>query len=170
MSENRVQKYFGIGPMGALISLLLLALFAWVDRIIGHPVIAFYAGPVKYFGAVLVIFGLGLHFWAFSTLRNWWRDDQLCTMGPFKHFRHPMYAAWITFISSGLALYLNSWIYLLWVILLHPIWHRLVKKEETTMTGIFGDVYMDYARRTGRFVPKMLIRHIPFNFIGEKNE
>ncbi len=158
MRENRLNKYFGIGPMGAFISLLLFVLFAWFDRVIGHPVLTFYALPIKYFGAALVIFGLGLHFWSFSTLRNWWTDDQLCTMGPFKYFRHPMYAAWITFISSGVALYFNSWVYFFWVILLHPVWHKLVKKEEITMIDIFGGVYRDYAERTGRFIPKILTR------------
>jgi protein-S-isoprenylcysteine O-methyltransferase Ste14 len=113
------------------ISLLLLALFAWADLMIGHPAIMVNAAPMKAAGAVLVILGLALHFWAFSTLRNWWTDDKLCTMGSFKFFRHPIYAAWITFISSGVALYFNSWVYFFWVLLLHPIWHKLVRKEET---------------------------------------
>jgi len=160
MGKNKLQKIFGVGPMGASISLLLLALFAWVDRMIGHPVLVFYAPSIKTFGLSLVILGLGLHFWAFWTLRNWWKYDQLCTMGPFKYFRHPMYAAWITFISSGIALYLNSWVYCIWVIVLHPIWHQLVKKEESNMIGAFGDVYKAYARRTGRFVPKMVTTQV----------
>ena len=142
-----------MGPRNAAISLVLLALFAWADLMIGHPAIMLNAAPMKAAGAVLVILGLGLHFWAFSTLRRWWTDDKLCTMGPFKFFRHPMYAAWITFISSGVALYFNSW-----VLLLHPIWHKLERKEETTMLDKFGDVYRDYARRTGRFIPQMLNR------------
>jgi protein-S-isoprenylcysteine O-methyltransferase Ste14 len=114
-----------------------------------------YAGLIKTVGIVMVILGLGLHFWSFSTLRNWWVDDKLCTSGPFKHFRHPMYAAWITFICPGFALYLNSWFYLFWVLLLHLFWHKLVKKEEIIMIDTFGDIYKDYAKRTGRFFPKM---------------
>jgi len=157
MKEKRLQKLFGVGPVGAAISLLLFALFAWSNRIIDHPVIAVYATPIKYIGVVLIIFGLGLHFWAFLTLRNWWINDQLCTMGPFKYFRHPMYAAWITFISSGITLYLNSWVYVFLILLLHSIWHKLVKKEELIMINTFGDLYRDYARRTGRFIPKMSI-------------
>lgn len=155
--KSRLNKFFGIGPMGASISLLFLSLFAWVNQMIGQQVTTVYDAQIKYFGIALIIFGLGLHIWSFWTLRNWWSNDKLCTNGPFKYFRHPMYAAWITFISSGIALYLNSWVYFIWVLLLHPIWHKLVKKEESTMIDTFGDIYNDYARQTGRFIPKVLI-------------
>ncbi len=67
-----------------------------------------------------------------------------------------MYAAWITFICPGVALYLNSWFYMFWVLLLHLLWHKLVKKEEIIMIDTFGDIYKDYAGRTGRFLPKMM--------------
>ncbi|MBW1781082.1 MAG: isoprenylcysteine carboxylmethyltransferase family protein [Deltaproteobacteria bacterium] len=159
MDASRLQKIFGVGPTGAGISLLFFGLFTWADGLMGRPAIMTHAAPLKALGAACVILGLGLHFWAFSTLRNWWNNDTLCTKGPFRYFRHPMYAAWITFVFSGVALYLNSWMYLLWVLSLHPIWHRLVRKEETTMLITFGDTYEDYARRTGRFIPRISHRH-----------
>jgi protein-S-isoprenylcysteine O-methyltransferase Ste14 len=158
MKHNKLQKILGVGPRGAAISLTLLALFAWVDLMMGHPAILVNATPMKAVGALLVILGLGLHFWAFSTLRNWWVVDRLCTTGPSKYFRHPMYAAWITFVSSRVAMYFNSWIYFTWVLLLHPIWHNLVKKEEISMFDTFGDQYRDFATRTGRFIPRMTNR------------
>ncbi len=156
MEINKLQKIFGVGPMGAVISLLLLALFAWADSMMKLPVMVAYTGLMKSIGVALIILGLGLHFWSFSTLRNWWADNKLCTKGPFKHFRHPMYAAWITFVCPGAALYLNSWLYLFWLLLLQIIWHKFVKKEEIIMIDTFGEDYIDYARQTGRFFPKML--------------
>jgi protein-S-isoprenylcysteine O-methyltransferase Ste14 len=158
MGKNRLQKLFGIGPVGAAISLLLLALCAWADRMIGRPVSVVHAAPMKALGIVLVVLGLGLHFWSFFTLRHWWADGRLCTMGPFRYFRHPMYAAWITFVSSGVALYLNSWPYFLWVLVLHPIWHGLVKEEELAMADAFGDRYREYAGQTGRFILRVFNR------------
>ena len=158
MGQNKLQKIFGIGPKGAAISLLLFLLIAWIDHMIGYPAIVLNTALMKAVGAALVILGLGLHFWALLTLRNWWVDDKLCTMGPFKYFRHPMYAAWITFISLGVVFYLNSWAYFFWLVLLHPIWHRLVMKEEITMLDKFGDEYKAYASRTGRFIPQILNR------------
>jgi protein-S-isoprenylcysteine O-methyltransferase Ste14 len=111
---------------------------------------------MKMIGVVLVLSGFWLHFWSFFTLRNWWMNDQLCTRGPFQYFRHPMYAAWITFICPGIAVYSNAWFYFLWVLLLHLIWHQLVRKEEIIMMDMFGDDYKDYAKRTGRFFPKVM--------------
>ena len=154
--QNKLKKIFGIGPTGAIISIFLLAIFVWANSMIELSIVVDYAGLMKILGIVLVIFGLVLHFWSFSTLRSWWVDDKLCIRGPFKHFRHPMYAAWITFICPGVALYLNSWFYLFWVLLLLLLWHKLVKEEERIMTDTFGDIYKNYALRTGRFFPKML--------------
>lgn len=153
--QNKLKKLFGVGPTGATISLLLFAIFMWVDSMIGHPIVVNNTGLIKIIGSILIVLGFILHLWSFSTLRSWWADDKLCTGGPFKHFRHPMYAAWITFICPGVAMYLNSWIYLFWVLLLHLLWHKLVKREEIIMTDAFGDIYKNYARRTGRFFPKV---------------
>lgn len=152
--HHKFKKLFGIGPFGALISLFLLAVCIWADSIIKLP-IADYTGLINITGIALIILGSALHFWSFFTLRSWWADDRLCTRGPFKHFRHPMYTAWITFICPGIALYLNSWFYLFWILMLHLLWHQLVKKEEILMTDEFGASYQTYARRTGRFFPKM---------------
>jgi len=156
MAPNKLPTIFGIGPRGALISLVLLSFFAWAESRIYLPVSTNNFGLTKTLGIILVILGLGLHCWSFSTLRHWWSNDELCTSGPFKYVRHPMYAAWISLICPGIALYLNSWLFLPWVILLHLIWHTLVKKEETAMMSTFGKVYGDYAKQTGRFIPKIL--------------
>lgn len=88
-------------------------------------------------------------------MRKWWAKDELCTRGPFKWFRHPMYAAWITFIFPAVALYINSWIILFSVVMIHPIWHQLVIQEETMLFEIFQNEYLVYAARTGRFFPRI---------------
>jgi protein-S-isoprenylcysteine O-methyltransferase Ste14 len=152
---NQLKKIVGIGPVGAVISLLLLAVFVWADAMLKLSITVAHAGFIKTIGIMLIISGVGLHIWSFFALRSWWRDDRLCTGGAFKYFRHPMYAAWISFIAPGFALYLNSWVYLTWAVFLHVLWHQLVKREEQIMVDTFGDAYKDYARRTGRFFPRM---------------
>jgi protein-S-isoprenylcysteine O-methyltransferase Ste14 len=160
MNIGKLQQLFGVGPMGAVISFVLLVVAVWVDHLLGHPTILTNPAPLKIIGAVVVVIGLGLHFWSMWTLRNWWGKDELCIHGPFKWFRHPMYAAWITFVLPGMALYLNSWIILFFVILLHPIWHMLVIREEKMMFEKFHDEYRAYAARTGRFFPRIWDRQI----------
>jgi len=151
----KMAKIFGVGPLGAVSSLLLLALFAGLDRWAGHPVLLDDAAFLKVIGAALVALGLAWHCWSLVTLRSWWFEDELCTRGPFRLVRHPMYAAWITFVSPGIALVLNSWVDLVWVGMRHPMWHTLVAQEEKMMHAAFGETYANYARRTGRFVPRL---------------
>jgi len=104
-----------------------------------------------------VLTGIALHLWTAWTLRNWWIKGQLCITGPFKYFRHPMYAAWITFISFGTVSLLTSWVYIVWAVSLHPIWHRLVSKEEQMMFELFGNDYEEYTKQVGRFIPRIRI-------------
>ena len=155
MALSTYEKIFGRGPLGALITLLMLCLAWLVDRWLGRPPILADPTPLRYAAGVLFVLGLGLHIWTMRTLRNWWQEGRLCTRGPFKHLRHPMYAAWISFISLGFALALNSWLLLLWFFLLHPLWHVLVSKEEKIVEDLFGDEYRRYSKGTGRFVPRL---------------
>jgi len=71
MGKNRVQELFGIDPLAGAISLYVLALVSWADRMIKRSVLVVYAAPMKVLGIVRVILGLGLHFGSFWTLRHW---------------------------------------------------------------------------------------------------
>jgi protein-S-isoprenylcysteine O-methyltransferase Ste14 len=153
MKMDKLLKIFGVGLKGGVISLALLLLFIFVNKMMGSPTIMAHSLFIKVAGSILIIVGIALHLWTAWTLRNWWVNDQLCIVGPFSYFRHPMYAAWITFISFGTAFLLNSWTYVLWAILLHPIWHRLVIKEETMMFEIFKNEYSAYTKHVRRFIP-----------------
>ncbi len=148
------KKLFGVGPIGAAVSLALLAVAGRVDRSLGHPELLGYRFPVEALGAVLVCTGLALHFWSMYILRSWWVGGRLCTAGPFRWFRHPMYAAWITFVCPGIAFCLDSWVFLVWAAMLHVLWHRLVESEEKEMEARFHNEYRRYADRTGRFLPR----------------
>jgi protein-S-isoprenylcysteine O-methyltransferase Ste14 len=152
---RKYRKIFGVGPFGAIISVALLIIAWWVDQILGHVPISAQPVFIKAIASLLMAMGIGLHLWTAWTLRNWWIKDQLCTMGPYRYLRHPMYAAWITFIALGISLYLNSWIFLLWYLLLQPIWHWLVVTEEVMMADAFGNEYQSYVECTGRFFPKI---------------
>lgn len=155
MARNIRQRFFGVGPVGAVISAVILVVAIRADRAFCHPKILGYPSIVKSLGTLLICTGLVLLLWTAYTLRSWWMEKRLCTNGPFRWFRHPMYAAWITFICLGAALYLNSWVFLAWALLLQPVWHFLVTTEEEMMVKHFGNEYRRYAARTGRFVPRL---------------
>jgi protein-S-isoprenylcysteine O-methyltransferase Ste14 len=154
MHLGRLQKIFGVGPLGVLLSFGLLAIAAGIDHSCGFGGITRHTTATHLAGGLLVALGLGLHGWSFLTLRAWWGLCRLCTHGPFRYVRHPMYAAWISLIAPGAVLILNRWIYWIWLLALHVIWHILVRREEATMCHLFGDTYRTYAARTGRFLPR----------------
>ncbi len=155
MKMGPYTRIFGVGPGGALISLLLLVAALAVEHGTGLPPILDKGLAIRVAGTVLVVMGLVLHGWTMYALRHWWQEGKLCTAGPFRFVRHPMYAAWISIISPGVALILNSWTVLGILPLVHLIWHHLVASEEGLMNDEFGDEYRRYAARTGRFAPRI---------------
>jgi protein-S-isoprenylcysteine O-methyltransferase Ste14 len=69
--------------------------------------------------------------------------------------RHPIYAG-VTFLASlGVSLLFNSWLILLWPVIMYVAYSILVRKEESIMTAVFGEEYRSYASQTGRLFPRL---------------
>ena len=158
MSGDRLRKLFGVGPMGAVLSLVLLAVALLVDHRLGRPAILSYRPLMRGLGVVLVLAGLVLHFRTMYTLRTWWVEGRLCTDGPFQmvppshvrsmdHLRLPGRGALSRFVGPDR---LDRG--------LHPLWRVLVTREEKMMARRFPDEYPPYAARTGRFIPRLAFR------------
>jgi len=54
--QNKLRIIFGIGPMGAIISLFLLAIFVWAGSMVKFSIAVDHAGLIKIIGVVLVAF------------------------------------------------------------------------------------------------------------------
>ncbi len=79
------------------------------------------------------------------------KDHELVTSGPYRLIRHPLYMG-IIFMAPGFALVTASWI----LVALLPIGVFLflrVRKEERMMIERFGEEYLNYMRKTKRFIP-----------------
>jgi len=151
---NSYQRIFGAGPRGLAISLLLLAT-AWklgaytrLPAIHGKGA----GGLIVFFAATVMT--VAIISWSTKTLHPLERGKELVTTGAFRYFRHPLYAAFLTFFNFGLAFLFNNWIYLIWAILQHPVWHLNVISEEKLMERAFPGTYREYCARTGRFIPR----------------
>jgi len=155
MTISKYQKLFGVGPLGALISLILLFILWLLDRILGHVEVLSQPGPLRILGLILIGLWICWHIWCLKTIRRWWIEDRLCTTGPYRFVRHPIYAGGMTLAILGIALMFNSWIILPLPVLLYPINSLLVRKEEDMMTAVFGEEYTRYAARTGRLLPRL---------------
>ena len=153
MQISKSKKKFGIGPVGMAISLVVFGLLWLLDYMFFQAEILHHPRLFRILGGGLIGVFVCWHIWAISNLRSVFYQNQLCTTGPYRLVRHPMYAGVLFLLFPGIALMLNSWILLLWPVLVYPVWSVLVPKEEKIMTEIFGEEYRSYAARTGRLFP-----------------
>ncbi len=155
---SRCSKIFGSGPAGLLVSLALLFVAYQANERLDPPALS---ESRLFRSSVLLVSGvatLALIIWSARSLPASERGNKLSTRGAFRYVRHPLYAAFLSVFNFGLAVYLNSFIFILWALLLHPIWHYVIRYEETLMVQLFGRSYVDYQRRTGRFFPRLARR------------
>jgi len=156
---NNFNRIFGSGPIGLLVSLVLLFLAFYLKSLLNITEIFDDHNLLRLsIFAFLTIVSIIIIIWSLISLNPKLRGKTLITTGALKYFRHPLYAAFLTFFNFGLAILLNNWIFIIWAILLHPIWHLLVIKEEKDLKYIFPDEYDKYCKNTGRFFPKLIIK------------
>lgn len=150
------RKTFGSGPAGVVVSIVLLFIAFLVNRQFGLPPISDNQALLDIIFIALIILTLVIIAWSLWSLPAADRGNRLCTSGAFRYVRHPLYAAFLSVFNFGLAIWLNSYVYLAWALLLHPVWHLLVRDEEQMMVATFGDAYREYQERTGRFFPRLV--------------
>jgi protein-S-isoprenylcysteine O-methyltransferase Ste14 len=103
--------------------------------------------------------GLALFAWALwtlarhhSTVNPYRAASRLCTGGPFRFSRNPIYLGdW--FILAGVSLRLGTW----WPLAFAPlVWVLLrigvIRHEEAHLEAKFGDAYRDYRTRVRRWI------------------
>lgn len=102
----------------------------------------------------LMLFGWTL--WTFhrhhTTVNPYAGASELCTGGPFRFSRNPIYLG-DGFILIGVALLLNT----LWPLLFAPlIWvmlrYGVIRHEEAHLEAKFGEAYRQYQRRVRRWI------------------
>lgn len=152
---NSYQRIFGSGPVGFVSSLALLAVARKLAPLSG---LAPWGLPEPLRLTALLLGGgaaLAIALWAAYALPTEERGRGVCSSGPYRYVRHPIYAAFLTPGALGLALYLDHPVFLLWALAIRPLWHLLIRYEERLMEWRFGDAWRRYARRTGRFLPRL---------------
>ncbi len=156
---NSYKRLFGSGPI-CLLTGFILFFIAYYLKIVFHAPQIFIDQKILRLAifTILTSITIIISIWIFTSLSLESRGRTLITTGAFKYFRHPLYAAFITFFSFGSAILLNNWIFILWAFLLHFIGHLLVAREEKMLKEIFPNDYEDYCKNTGRFIPRLIIK------------
>jgi protein-S-isoprenylcysteine O-methyltransferase Ste14 len=153
---NNFERIFGSGPKGLFFSIVLLFLLYLIKKALHIPDIFpdHYALRFVLF-ILLTMVSVIIIIWSIISLNPKLRGKKLITTGALRYFRHPLYAAFLSFFNFGLAILLNNWVFIAWAIILHPIWHLLITKEENALKSIFPNEYDNYCKKTGRFFPRL---------------
>lgn len=139
----------GLGPLLHLTGVD----WAWdpADALLAHTV-----------GVLLLAGGTGWAFWAQLTMREAWRvgqDDherlRLVTSGPFARVRHPIYSGMVA-IAIGVTLIDPTAVGLAGAAVLSVgAIVQAIRVEEPHLRELHGTAYWEWARETGRFLPRL---------------
>ena len=148
----------GVGFAVALVLGFSAPVLALLDVV--EPIGALDGHGAHAVGTALAVAGIGATLYAQMAMGTSWRigvdpeeRTQLVTSGPFALVRNPIFAAMLP-TALGLVLVVPSWVAiagLVGLVVALEVHVRVV--EEPYLLRTHGDVYADYARRTGRFVP-----------------
>jgi|GEM_PF-997822 len=128
---------------------LLLGIF------LGGPRIYIEIQEAVFVFCLLLALYVAITWWSIWTLAKYKAKKNLVTEGPYHFVRSPMYAAVIFILNPALGILFRSWLLVLASILIYFIWQKCVLKEEQHLVEKFGQAYIDYRSRVGRFFPKI---------------
>ena len=126
--------------------------FIWSGAVIGGV-----TGLV--IGVFLIIVGLGIIYWAWRVMRAHGEHPEphlatktLVTNGPFRRTRNPIYSGFLL-IGAGMAISLNAMAMLVAVFFgVAALTVLVIRREEAYLERKFGEVYLKYANKTGRWL------------------
>jgi len=111
-------------------------------------------------GVVLTWIGIGIALWARWHLGQYWsgrvtlkQGHKLIRTGPYAHFRHPIYSG-LLLAAIGGALAIDRWQCVVGVALVVLGFSIKAKKEESLLSGQFGEAFEEHRRQTGFLLPK----------------
>jgi protein-S-isoprenylcysteine O-methyltransferase Ste14 len=93
------------------------------------------------------------------------KTQEVITDGPYSIVRHPLYL--FSFMGViGIGLVSGNLLVLAALVIFYLSYYPLtILSEEKKMTKKFGQAYIDYAKRTPRFLPKLSLYKSPDHFV-----
>ena len=120
---------------------------------------------LRWAGVALALLGFVLLQWAQKTLGKNWSDtprmiqeQSLITSGPYQYIRHPIYTAFLLILGSTFLISANWLVGLPWIGMTVLEVASRIGFEENLMLEYFGDQYREYMERTGRLLPKLILK------------
>lgn len=115
-----------------------------------YPFVAHMTDASFWGGAVVMILGLVVRFWASGYIR---KTRELATGGPYAYTRNPLYVGNFL-LGLGVCIVAgNSWLSAYYFIGFLFIYHGTIKEEEKVLREKFGAPYEEYVKNVPRFFP-----------------
>lgn len=80
-------------------------------------------------------------------------NQRLVMWGPYRYVRHPSYLGYFLMFFGLFFLWPN--LFTLFPMAAIPGYYRVSLEEERLLVQRFGDEYLEYQKRTGRFIPRL---------------
>lgn len=115
-------------------------------------------GGQRVVATLTIAFGAFLVCWAMLSFNSWRfrakleEGHQLATGGPFRFVRHPIYVG-LNLLALGTAFWVPTPILGVSLLLMLVGSDLRARAEEKLLKEVFGAAYLDYSRRTARFLP-----------------
>lgn len=109
-------------------------------------------------GLIMTATGYSVFIWSviargeYATSWEMRQNHRLVTWGPYRYVRHPSYTAYFLIFISLPVIWSNLLTFL--PIIGIPGYYLVTVKEEELLTKRFGNEYIKYQKRTGRFLPR----------------
>jgi protein-S-isoprenylcysteine O-methyltransferase Ste14 len=113
-------------------------------------------------GGIVSATGLAVRAWAAGHIR---KNDALATSGPYAYTRNPLYLGSFL-LGLGFSVAAARWqLALVFMALFLGIYFPVMRVEASTLTGLFGESYLHYAREVPLYLPRLT----PFRDPGQMN-
>ena len=154
------------GSIAALTTLTFGAEYIFFPGTFQFTYLLDYPDWLRWLGVLSLAFGILLLFLAhyhlgksFSSLVVSKEDHQLVTSGPYRWIRHPIYTAYLLNYVGGGLVASNLVLTFVPVIFFGLMIINRIPREEAVMREEFGQDYVALAKRTGRLLPPLKIKH-----------
>jgi protein-S-isoprenylcysteine O-methyltransferase Ste14 len=158
---NKEMDRLGVGPkfafLGILYGVVIFMLHHSLFASFTFTLISRYVNIIL--GAVLILVGVPLFIASGIMVHTHISKGKLCTTSVYAYFRHPLYAAWVVFITPGIVIITGSVVAITWPVFLYILFKAFTREEEEYLSEKFGNEYLRYEKEVNAVFPKIWKRY-----------
>jgi protein-S-isoprenylcysteine O-methyltransferase Ste14 len=150
----------GIGTVAFFLESFLYVLLSFSYDLVPLPACLDFRSPqLEFFGLLVMVLGYAIFLWSvlargrYATSWQMPADHKLVDWGPYRYVRHPSYLGYFLMFIGFVLLWHNA--LALIPLIAIPGYVLITFREEEMLVAKFREEYVQYQKRTGRFLPKI---------------